>query len=145
MKVFNLTDVATKTLERHGLVRQHIAVGTRIVDPGEYVEVEDTAEMRHRLSHLVTMGALSIDSLPPTYSKARGAAEAAAGKAHVGHVSVRETRTAGELPPDPQPAPGARVELAREDLTAADQPAPAPPPEETKPASPEGSSKKRGR
>lgn len=140
MKVFNLTDVPTKVLEQHGLVSKHIAVGTRMADPGEYVEVEDTPTRRADLAHLVTVGALSIDSVPPAYTKARGAADASAGKAPIGHVNVRETRVAGELQPDPRPVAGARVELARELSELAPEPTPSA--EEARPATPEGGAKK---
>lgn len=115
MKVYNLTDVPTPVLEQRGLNDKQIAVGNRMVAPGEFVEVEDTPDMRSKLEYLLTVQAVSIDNAPPPYVHARTAKNASTGMARQAHLNVQETRVAGEKPPDPKPVEGERVELARAD------------------------------
>ena len=106
MKVYNLTDVATETLERYGMMNQHFAVERRQVGPGVLGEGWDTPQGSHSHEHLVDIGALSIDSLPPTYVVSRTQAEAQQG--HLAgipmrHVGLRETQVAGDAPAAPPP------------------------------------------
>ncbi len=126
MKVFNLTDVETEVLKSRGLVQQHIAVAGRMIVPGEYVEVEDTPVVRANILHLVQVGALSIDALPPPYLQERKLVEAQSSARVSAHVTVNETKTAGE--PAPQPVatePAVVLEKADLDAGPADEP-PAP-------------------
>lgn len=118
MRVYNLTDVPTPTLERHGLVNQSIVVHRRIAAPGEYVEVETSDSMRVRLSHLLTVGAVSIDQLPPAYLKARQLAVPSSG--HLGaipvrHLEMQETPVVGvsKVPPQPPAATTAPTVILR--------------------------------
>jgi len=101
-----------------------------MVNPGEYVEVEDTATLRANLSHLLQFGALALDKLPPPYVMERQRADASAGKlaAHIGQrVDVKETSVAGEGPPSP-PVSGSTVTLSKSDPTSAESDVlPAPP------------------
>lgn len=150
MRVFNLTDVSTPVLEQRGLLAQGIATSGRIVNPGEYVDVEDTPKSRSDLAYLLQVGAVSIDMLPPPYVVARQQAQASAGRlaARVGqHVNVEETKLAGEPLPGPG-AEGATVELERDDPTRQESdPLPPPPATEDSPPMqpPAGSQKKKPR
>jgi len=107
MRVFNLTDVSTPTLVRYGLLNQQIVVHRRSVSPGEYVEVEDTVDMRTRLEHVLTLGAVSIDQLPPAYAQARQQQQATQHSTFAGipvrHVDLQETKVAGTIN-QPQPS-----------------------------------------
>ncbi len=124
MKVFNLTDVETEVLKSRSLMNQHIAVAGRMIVPGEYVEVEDTPIVRSNILHLVQVGALSIDSLPPPYTQARKLVEAQSSAGRVSaHITLHETKTAGE--PAPQPVatePAVVLEKADLDAGPADEP-----------------------
>lgn len=96
MRVFNLTDVPTKVLEQQRLVGQHIAVGRRMSVPGEYVDVEDPSGiLQSKLTHLLTVGAVSIDRVPPAYAKAKQTATGHLGSIPVRHVVMQETKVAG--------------------------------------------------
>lgn len=96
MRVFNLTDIPTKVLEQQRLVEQHIAIGRRMSIPGEYVDVEDPAGiLRAKLTHLLTVGAVSIDQVPPAYAKAKQTSSGHLGSIPVRHVTINETRVAG--------------------------------------------------
>jgi hypothetical protein len=118
MKVFNLTDVETPVLKQRGLLAQSIGISRRMVAPGEFVEVEDTPEVRAKLEYLLTVGAVSIDQAPPTYAKVRQDRQAQAqGTGHlasvpVRHVALQETKVAGEPVPT-SPAEGVKHELER--------------------------------
>lgn len=138
MRVYNLTDVSTPVLEQRGLVGQHIAALGRLVNPGEFIDIEDSPRSRADLQYLLQVGAVSIDALPPPYVMARQQAAASAGKlaANIGQrVELKETKTAGEPPPGP-PAEGATALLERDDPTTHESdpppeppaPPPAPPP-----------------
>lgn len=96
MRVFNLTDVATKVLEQRGLVNQHIAVARRMVNPGEFIEVADLVATRDDLKYLLQVGAMSIDVLPPAYQQARQVAQVDPTRPDVraAHVAMRETKLA---------------------------------------------------
>lgn len=99
MRVYNLTDIPTPTLTRHGLVNQCLVAHRRVIAPGEYVDVEDNDSMRARLAHLLTVGAVSIDQLPPAYLRDKQQAAALSGtfgSIPVRHIEVRETVPAGE-------------------------------------------------
>lgn len=151
MRVFNLTDVSTPALEQYGLVGQHIAVSGRMVNPGEYADVEDTPTSRDNLSHLLRVGAVAIDKLPPPYVQAVQQAAASSGRlaARVGqHVELKETKVAGESPPGP-PAEGETMVLSRDDPAAQASDAPAPPkaedPPPLQPPAPQPKSKKSGK
>ena len=101
VKVYNLTDVSTPTLVQQKLLNSHIAVGTRMCNPGEFVEQEDTPTLRSDCRFLVSVGALSIDALPPTYVAARTAAAAKTGgplPVHIQHLDVQETKVAQDPP-----------------------------------------------
>lgn len=59
MKVYNLTDVATPALIQRGLVNVKIKVGSEVIDPGQSAEVQDSQEVRSKLSQYEGIGALS--------------------------------------------------------------------------------------
>lgn len=143
MRVFNLTDVKTAALEQRSLVDQHIAVAGRMVAPGEYVDVEASDRVKFDLEYLLTVGAVSIDGLPPPYTLARQQREASTGRlaAHIGQrVDVKETKIAGEGVPSAL-ADGATVVLEKSDPTAEPGDESPPPPPETAP--PKQDSKKK--
>lgn len=102
VKVYNLTDIETPNLKQRALLNQHIAIGGRMCEPGEFVELEDSPVLRADTSHLVAVGALAIDRLPPPYAKARIDKHAGAGPLpiHIQHADIQETKVA-----DPEPAP----------------------------------------
>jgi len=104
MKVYNLTDVPTKVLEAQHLVNQHIVVGKELVSPGGSAEVEDTPHQRGSLDHLVAVGALSIDKLPPPYALAKSKPGQTSNVTHPAEVRelVREPEPEPvALPPEP--------------------------------------------
>lgn len=120
MRVFNLTDVPTKVLEQRGLTQQHIAVARRMVDPGEFIEVADSATTRDGLAYLLQVGAVSIDTLPPAYLRARQAQQArqvenlrTSVPVSLPHVELQETVVAPAA--GPALAVGDVVELAKHD------------------------------
>lgn len=128
MKVYNLTDISTPVLEQRGLLNQHIAVAGRMVNPGEYVDVEDTPTARANLTILLQFGAVAIDKLPPPYTLARQQEAASSGRlaAHIGQrVELNETKVAGETPPSP-PVEGTTVTLTKADPAASADPPPPP-------------------
>lgn len=100
VKVFNLTDIVTDNLTRRGHTEQHIVIGDRMCAPGEYVEVADTPSLRATTKHLVQIGALSLDSLPPPYTAARQMKENTASKrtSSPAHLNVQETAIAADAP-----------------------------------------------
>lgn len=136
MKVYNLTDVSTDVLVQRGLVQQSIATSGRMVAPGEYIEVEDTAKSRSDLAYLLQVGAVSIDQPPPPYVLARQIAQANDGQSRrpSQHVAIAETQIAGE-PPPAAPAEGETVTLEKNDLTA-QEPEPPARPEDPPPMQP---------
>jgi hypothetical protein len=94
MKVYNLTDVETPALIQRGLVNQHIVVGKRMVNPGEFVEVADTLHTRGKLMYLLTVGAVSIDQVPPNYVRSKQSAVPSTGvhgSIPVHHMEIKET------------------------------------------------------
>lgn len=91
MRVFNLTDISTKVLEQRKLIDQGIAVAKRLVRPGEFVEVEDTAHTRACLQDLLRVGAVAIDIPPPAYVKARQIKQSLAAESSVQHVAIKES------------------------------------------------------
>lgn len=126
VKVFNLTDVSTPNLEQRKFVNQHIAIGGRMCEPGQYIEQTDSPQLREDCKHLVSIGALSIDTLPPPYRMARAAKDNADGlvsPAHIQHLDIKETKVV-----DVQPAPPAAIEA---EATPAIEP---PPVEEPRPS-----------
>ena len=95
MKVYNLTDVETPVLVQRGLVNQHIVVGKCMVNPGEFAEVVDTAHVRGKLGYLLTVGAVSIDLVPPNYVRAKQSAIPTTGfhgSIPVRHMEIKETK-----------------------------------------------------
>lgn len=120
MKVFNLTDVETDVLKQRGLVAQGIAVGGRIVDPGEFADVEDTAKVRNDLSYLLSVGAVSLERLPPPYVQRRQQLAAEGGKLKPipqQFLDVKETATVGEPAPGTMATEGEQATLAKNDPT----------------------------
>lgn len=149
MKVYNLTDMPTSTLTQRGLLLQGIAIAGRLVDPGEYVDVEDTPTSRGNLEYLLQVGAVAIDQLPPPYVLARQLAQANAGGSRMRqHVEVVETKVADEPAPR-SPAEGEAVTLGREEPAPSDPLGlPAPPQAEDPPPNQPpagGQSKKKNR
>ena len=67
VRLFNLTDVSTPSLEKKGWV--NIVVGGQgfSVQPGESVEVLMRPELRQTIQGYVAAGLLAVDSLPPAY------------------------------------------------------------------------------
>lgn len=94
MRVFNLTDIPTKVLEQRKLIDQGIAVAKRLVRPGEFVEVEDTAHTRACLQDLLQVGAVAIDIPPPAYVKARQIKQSLANEPPTQHVAIKESMLA---------------------------------------------------
>lgn len=145
VKVYNLTDIETPTLAKHRMLHAHIAVGTRMCDPGEFVELADTPVLRGDVKFLVSIGALALGQLPPPYVQARTAklAEGGSLSVHIPHLDVAETKVAAdpvpappavveEAPAVPMPAPEPLPEAAAPELEApAPAPAPAPKPVQT--------------
>jgi hypothetical protein len=111
VKIYNLTDVHTPVLEKYRMLDQHIAVGTRMCEPGQYIEQEDSPTLRENCRHLVSIGALSIGMVPPPYTVAR-TSKASGGvpsPVHVQHLNVQETKVADSTP---APAPAVEAEVA---------------------------------
>lgn len=100
VKVYNLTDVHTSVLEKYRMLDQHIAIGTRMCAPGQYVEQEDSPTLRENCRHLVSIGALSIGMVPPPYTVARTSKMdgAVPSPVHVQHLDVKETKVADDAP-----------------------------------------------
>jgi hypothetical protein len=71
IEVFNLTDVPTESLKAYGLLSQQIVVGEDLVGPGASVKVPDEASTRAKLQHLLSVGAVALDKLPPEYVVAK--------------------------------------------------------------------------
>ena len=71
MKVFNLTDVSTPLLERHGMLNQTIAVGTELINPGSSAEIGEEPHVILGAQHLVSIGALAFSQLPSSYVAAK--------------------------------------------------------------------------
>lgn len=139
MRVFNLTDVKTDVLEQRGLVGQHIAVAGRMINPGEYADVESTVSARANIEELVRIGALAIDQPPPPYVMARQQAAAAGGTPSVRqHLNVQETKVAGELLPAQPAVEGETVVVEKRDPTVGEPDAPPAPaaPEDPPPNQP---------
>lgn len=104
-KIYNLTDVSTPTLVQYGLVAQHIAVGSRMIAPGEYAECDNTnGQLMPILEHLITVGAVSVDIVPPPYIRARQQLDAAAGgkpSNAPAHLTLPETKVVDPGPSQP--------------------------------------------
>lgn len=69
MKIFNISDVETKTLKQHGLVNHAVVVGKALLSPGQSVEVPDN-HVQHKLEgidKLVKLGVLAIGQPPKGY------------------------------------------------------------------------------
>ena len=66
-QLFNLTDVATPSLEEKGRVNVVVGGPGFSVRPGESVEVLMRPELRQMIQGYVAEGVLSVDSLPPAY------------------------------------------------------------------------------
>jgi len=68
MRCFNLTDVETPELRQRGLVNVPLAVRSVLIPPGEVREVPDDTLARRAVASYVSIGALSVDVLPPAYA-----------------------------------------------------------------------------
>lgn len=112
MKVYNLTDVATKVLVAQHLVNQHIVVGKELVSPGGSAEVEDTPHLRANLEHLLAVGAVSLEKMPPPYA----------------HAKSKPGLTSNVAQPAEEPAPPAPLP-SREFEALSSEPEPVPEPE----------------
>jgi len=127
VRVFNLTDVSTKVLEQQGLLNQHFAVGGRMVVPGEYIDVEDAnGVIRGHLVHLLTVGAVSVDCVPPAYAKAKQTTSGHLGMIPVKHVVMNETKVAGvdAVPPVTTETPVPVTKYNQMEQPADEQPVP---------------------
>lgn len=71
MKVFNLTDVSTPTLQRLGWVNMVLVAGPALIEPGGEVEVGDTPLIRRDIQCFTKQGALAVGSRPPAYLVAK--------------------------------------------------------------------------
>lgn len=67
MKCFNLTDVETEELKSRGLVNMTLVVRSVVIHPGEFAEVPEDSLHRAAASGYVSLGALSVEVLPPAY------------------------------------------------------------------------------
>ncbi len=83
-RCFNLTDVETETLKRHGLVNQVIAIGPSLIRPGESADVADNMITRRDIKTYVELGVVAVDKLPVAYTVA---------KSHAASVVNAEKRT----------------------------------------------------
>ena len=63
MKVYNITDVVTPSLENKGQVNLPVTLGGVLIPPGEYREVPN----KFRAEAARYTGALALDRLPPGY------------------------------------------------------------------------------
>ena len=80
MKIHNLTDIETPKLAQHGVVKQGIVVGPKLIEPGASDDVADehVSALGRGLQHLVSIGALAVGPQPPaTYVIAKEKAKAA--------------------------------------------------------------------
>ena len=77
MRCFNLTDIETPELKSRGLVNMTLAVRMHLIEPGSSVEVSDDELSRRDAQHYVAVGALAVDSPPPSYILARERAQQA--------------------------------------------------------------------
>jgi hypothetical protein len=152
MKVFNLTDVPTPTLESYSMLNQTIAVGAQLALPGEFVEIaaDDESAVRTSLEHFLSIGAVAFDTVPDAYKEVR--------PAPASPLPVRQPVSEGlETPPDvsqfaPLPMRGFAADTPPEEPAGGPAPEPAPeptpdappdapldaPPEEPPPAEPAG-------
>ena len=71
MRCFNLTDIETPELASRGLVNMTLAVRIHLIAPGASVEVSDDEASRRDAQHYVAVGAMAVDTLPPSYVLAR--------------------------------------------------------------------------
>ena len=73
MKVFNLTDISTATLEQYQMLKHTIGVGRYTIEPGASVDIEakDEAFARSHLEHFVKIGAVALNEPPATYAKGK--------------------------------------------------------------------------
>lgn len=72
MKVFNITDVETKTLKQRGLVLHTVCVGKQLIAPGESADLPDD-EVQYKLDgiqELVDWGVLALGQPPKGYAEA---------------------------------------------------------------------------
>lgn len=94
IKIFNLTDVPTPTLEQHHSVGITFAAGRALVGPGESTETAADEMTIAHLAHYVTIGAASVDVLPPSYVVAKEKT-----------VAAQKKKPATPPPPLTPPAP----------------------------------------
>jgi len=72
MKIFNISDVSTSSLVKHGLVSQTFSIGGQLLKPGMYVIVDDSKKkiIGAQVRHLLKFGAIAIDKPPASYKPA---------------------------------------------------------------------------
>jgi hypothetical protein len=72
MKIYNISDVPTPSLENNNLVGHVFAAGKALVAPGDYAEVDkDDAATLAALPGMVSLGLAAIDQLPASYVVAK--------------------------------------------------------------------------
>lgn len=102
MKIFNLTDVTTKTLQQRHAVGQTYVIGGKPIAPGASVEYPEGSRLvlTRESAHLTNIGALAIDKLPDEYLKAKPSANAPKAAAPVEAASPTPVAaSAAEAPP----------------------------------------------
>jgi hypothetical protein len=72
MKVFNVTDMPSRSLEQQGLVNVSVKVGTVVIPPGGSAVLRGSHKERSELMPLVRRGAVVVDELPPAYAAKKG-------------------------------------------------------------------------
>jgi hypothetical protein len=73
VKLFNLTDVSTKSLVQNKLVGHTFAVGAALIAPGDSADVPEDlrARLLPEIQKLITLGAIAMNTLPPAYVAAK--------------------------------------------------------------------------
>ena len=72
MKVFNVTDMPSRSLEQQGLVNVAVKVGLVVIPPGGNAVLRGSRKERSELMPLVRRGAVVVDELPPAYAAKKG-------------------------------------------------------------------------
>jgi hypothetical protein len=139
MRIFNLTDVSTKTLKNHGLVNQTFSIGGQDVAPGSSVVVDSSNGplVAKQIAHLLRFGAVSLDKAPANYKPAAVVATVKTG-AGVTQATVRAAiAEATKKPEAAAPVPAAAPVVAAP-VAAAPEPTPVKSASEAPPAAPKG-------
>lgn len=79
MKIFNISDVVTPSLTKHGLFDQTFSIGGQMVKPGSSITVDDAKKkvVGAQVRHLMKFGAIAVGKVPDTYKPTAQAAPAA--------------------------------------------------------------------